>query len=181
MSVSTALTGGLVMAILSRWHGGWPTRGNRFLIASLWGVMVSIPVFSVTGSFIAAALSTLLCGLGKATGHGDWFDMGTYKGPDSGEVLSPLVDWLVPAPGVWHDFVGMTVKGFATTAGATLALALWGYPEAIVTALAGLLTSLAYFLGWEMKHRGYIDAPTQFGEVLSGFIVGLLTWMLIVG
>jgi hypothetical protein len=117
----------------------------------------------------------------KITGHGQYFDLGTYsKQSDRRQFVDPVVDFFFgPDPnwtkdGVegnkWRDFFGLTITGIGVSIGVGLALIFTGHSIAALAIIsAAALKGVAYVIGYAVRPNNH---PTEIGEYLTGFFGG---------
>ncbi len=171
MSLLLILSLAIVFGVLGRMLGGWLKPGGSTTWCRL--VCWSIPV-AVWG-LVAFGPWGLLCGLGAYLGrlipHTWWFG-----GPTVG------------------DAVAMGLVGFARAALILSPCALLGHPEAMVFAPLGLVSGVAYWVGWHWMEsvkspitipsftwRGvlvdggnFAESGTGWAEFLTGADFGLM-------
>jgi len=169
-------------AVLSRFHGGGYVSGFPKTIKNiLWALPFAAAVYFLSDHPLAITLSLavicfILCLLGKASGHGKHFDLGTWQQESDDErltfIIKPLEDKM---PVYWWDALGMAVIGFAAASGAVLAFAFINPLFSVIMAVAGILKAPAYMLGWALFPHNKGGIATEIGEYLTGaFAFGAL-------
>lgn len=147
-------------ACLYRWRGAkhdWkkytPRPLTQMILAlpyaylCLYDWRIALVVFIVT----TAALST---------GHGGFFDLGTWTRKRDAESLEPLIRWLRDdLPRYWYDVLGLMVTGLAVTLPCGIMTGNW------IIALSGLLKAPAYMISLRVNGR------TELGEYITGFFL----------
>lgn len=192
----------LLGAFISRWHGGGFISGTPKVLKNIawalpFGLCTAFTVLPYTTTFVAILLGAtafILCLLGKATGHGLWFNFGKaikYIVPEALDFL--LVPFFGRDPrtekdivyynaisryGVeklwWRCFAGLAVVGFAAVSGAAIIIGFFNPLLSAFIALGGLLKPVAYVIGRYSIPAGYVenhnfDEPTEWGEFFTGF------------
>lgn len=184
------LTLAILMGLISRWHGGGFFKAPKLIKNLAWGFPLGGYVWFQLSSplgfgwAVASALMvTLLCSLGKATGHGGGMDIGhSRKEPGQGRTLERLeflIYWAHSHLPRWlYDAVLMSMTGLAAVLAAVLAITWINPQQAIFLVFAGLAKGPAYVLGWMIFPKGQgkgpkdLDEPSEIGEFLTGAIVG---------
>jgi hypothetical protein len=172
-------------------NGPLPIRGR--LAEVLYGAAYAVPLV-LLGSYVEAAVAAIVGIAFKVTGHGQYFDLGTWKKQsDRRQFVDPLVElffgpdpnWTTDGEGNrWRDFCGLTITGIGVGIGLGVGLLLTGhYIEALVIVLTAGLKGVAYLIGWalvgfESDKKNWWYPPTATGEILTGFFGGLgLAWV----
>ena len=183
----------LIFALLSAACGGngpLPIRGR--IAEVLYGAVYAVPLV-LLGSYIAAAVAAVVGVAFKITGHGQYFDLGTWKKQsDRRQFVDPLVElffgpdpnWKKDGEGNrWRDFCGLTITGIGVGIGLGVGLILTGhFIEALVIVLTAGLKGVAYLIGWasvgfKNDPKSWKIPPTLIGEYLTGFFGGAgLAW-----
>lgn len=186
-SAGLVLFAALIWAWISRMcGGGWPKLPfglDQWIYAIPHGVLG----FVALGWWGLLAYPVAI--LGKRTGHGQWFDMGTSPAHNDQTGLKPekldfIVKWFMGTDdgSYRRDFVGMAVSGFFIAIGSVVALFASGHPLlAILVTVGGLCKPVGYALGqWVAPRWG--GEHNEYGEFIAGFIdtlcVGIAIWAL---
>lgn len=180
MDVLGYLLSGIVFALLSRWHGGWPRFGQRWMKNVLW----SLPFAILSGWSLAkfgytewmclflASMSFVICLTLKSTGNGTFRDMGYSAYPDEPEKIEYLI---LPLHGkiseYLYDTMGNMLLGIGSVLGLIITLSFTNPILAVAMFIGGTSKAVAYMIGWTLKSN-----QTEVGELLSGFFVGVPAW-----
>jgi hypothetical protein len=177
------------LGFASRLHGGgfWsnvpkPYRNAiwtaPFGVISFW---VSIPL-GMAWAVALGVISFALCFAGKATGHGNFMDLGRTTHDSKDEriefLIKPLKDRL---PIYWYDALGLSVVGLIAVSGGVIALGIQNPLSGLILAIGGMSKAIAYMIGWIILPDGAheddfwheTDEATEIGEVLSGVFAGI--------
>ncbi len=140
-----------------------------------WGLpfgCVSAALYDGWVSIAVLVSVTLLCALGKATGHGNFMDLGDWKIKSDDEALEFLIRPLRGRiPDYHYDAMGLVLVGWVAVLPAAIAMGVASSSPlvaalvAVIVATGGCLKSVAYMIGREVnkKHK------TVIGEYLTGF------------
>lgn len=168
----------MILGLISRWHGSSLPPG-KVIKSIAWAVPLAALVFVLNGGILLTLVALVLCALGKSTGHGAWFDLGTWQGGNDREVaLEPLIKWLKPYLNQYdYEALGMGVVGFAAVFGAVVALCFVKPYFALLLGIAGFFKWVAYTIGWTVSAK----RATMIGEFLTGLFVDIailiILWM----
>jgi hypothetical protein len=167
---------GVFGAAISRLHGGgWGLSLPKVVNNALWALPLGLASFWAAGVWFGL-VAFAMCLAGKATGHGNFMDLGRFEGESKDEALEFIIKPLRERISVfWYDLIGLAIVGFAAVSGAALAFGLNNVIAGVVIALGGLAGKpLAYVIGWalqdKIKSLPYdFNHPTAIGELLTGF------------
>lgn len=176
---------GLIGSLISRWHGGGFFKAPKVVKNLAWGLpfgCVSAALYDGWMLIAVLTLVTLLCALGKATGHGNFMDLGDWKIRSGDEALEFLIRPLRGiVPDYHYDAIGLSLVGLAAVLPAAIAMGVaYGSPLVVaIVATGGVLKSVAYMIGRAIskKHK------TVIGEYLTGFFAFAclaIAWVLLV-
>lgn len=120
--------------------------------------------------------------LGKATGHGQYFDLGTSP-VDQPEKMDFIVRWIMGPdrkPSELRDYVGMCVSGMLIALGSVIALGIGGHILfAALVLCGGAFKGAAYEIG-KLAAKPTGIRYNEIGEYLTGFAdifaVSLAAW-----
>jgi hypothetical protein len=176
-------------ALLSRWHGGGFFHTDKVIINIIWGLCITIAlafmipndnIWTYSGWLVfcfAVSIAT------KATGHGQYFSLGTVWKKIEPErldfIVAPLFGddprvldlpydkkyypWLY-----WRCVFGMTIKGLLTSLGAAIPLLVYNPPLAVPIILGGLFMGVCYMIGRAFFPPTYATEPAEY---LSGLFL----------
>jgi len=157
------------MMFLARLHGGGFFYLPKFLISTLWGLAYGVTLrnkVSVISIILVVSLTALL----KSTGHGNFIDLGTCCNLGEPETLEFLINPLRSVLNdYWYDFTGLALIGFLGAIPYAIGVYKLNIKASLVVLIGGVLKSVAYALGWTIS----LHYPTEIGELLTGFFVGL--------
>jgi len=180
MGIIGYIAAGIVFALLSRWHGGWPDVGSRWMKNVMW----SLPLAILSGLSLAkfgydgwiclssATASFIICLSLKATGNGSFRDMGHSDNPHDPEKIEYLI---LPLHGsiseYFYDLLGNILLGVGSVLGLVIVLSFVNPIVAVAMLIGGASKAIGYMIGWTLKSN-----QTGVGELLSGFFVGVPAW-----
>jgi len=169
-------------ALVSRWHGGGFFDFPKILKSIVWALPFSmLAAFMVYDAHLkiewagAAFLGCLaICALGKSSGHGGFFDLGTWEKPRDDERLEFLIKHLkTKIPEYWYDAAGLAIVGIAAVLGAAIAMAFVNPIFSVILILCGAAKAPAYMIGWAVFSTNRRGRATETGEYLTGFFAYL--------
>lgn len=135
-----------------------------------WGLpfgCVSATLYDGWASIAVLLSVTLLCALGKATGHGNFMDLGDWKIESGDEALEFLIrPFRGRVQDYYYDAMGLCLVGWVAVLPAALAMGVAsGSPLVAGTvATGGVLKSVAYMIGLGINN----NHKTAIGEFLTG-------------
>lgn len=161
-----------------RWFGGGLDflPDNRALKHVVGAVVGYFALWYSGYDKIQCVLSVLvLQALYWARGHGEFYDFGHKQPPDVSRYEAfwwwKYVKKIIPTEQLyqWHcDFICMSIR--YTLPAILIGIILLQVP----IVFAGICLSCGYALMWLLKDWGYIKNATNYGEIIGGFITGLL-------
>ena len=184
-------------ALWRRWYGGWYPFGHpsdkywynkRWFQYTVLALATGVALFftGIVWWKILVAIGILI-GFYWGKGHGAFYDLGHHGYPDEEMLKRYEQAWgykvackIFPESawyGYWFDTFLMFVR-YTLPALALMPFLDW------VTGFAGMGVTLSYMLGWYLQDKGFkflgdkfnglCGSATNFGELLGGFITGLL-------
>lgn len=159
-------------ALLSRWHGGGFFSAPKLLKTGLFALFpavclgLMIPNDNVWTWLGWITFALIVTGAVKASGHGKFFDLGSWKLPAKDEriefIIKPLWGKI---PEYWYDSLGMALKGLLMSLGVAIPLLVYAPPLAVPVILGGIMLAPSYMIGRLFTEKYF----TEFGEYVGGF------------
>ncbi len=173
-----ALAGGFWFRVRG---GGW-FDVPRIVDLTVWGLLVTLPVWFIGVPWYGSILSVAWVAALTSWGHGDFLDMGGRTG-DPDEILAKLVTFLTgSSDGFWRDGLGMALSGLTYIVGPAIIAGVYASPWWLLWLLVGCLKGAAYLIGKKLWLEGMRFGPghTVIAEYLTGGFMcagsGLLWW-----
>jgi len=170
-----ALIGGYIY----RWRGH-ASQYKKYFPRPLNQIAFSLPYALACAniSWWAAGVVLIITTLAVLSGHGGWFDLGTWTKPRDDEtlefIIKPLKKYLSD---YWYDVLGLALSGVSITAACGIVYIAWiSIPVGLCIIASGALKAVAYMMGWKLFDD---SVATARGEWLTGaFLWGSLAWVI---